>query len=60
MVDIATIDYDEILAETEMAILFLIDDEEKWIPKSQIHNDPEGSGGEVEVSEWFAIKEELV
>lgn len=56
----ATIDYDEIVAETEMAILFLIGDEEKWIPRSQIHNDPDGPDGEVEVSEWFAIKEELV
>ena len=46
-----------------MAVLFQVWEETPfWIPKSQIHNECEleEDGGEVEVSEWFAIQEGLV
>lgn len=54
--------------ETEKAILVRLDDEEtdRWIPKSQLHEDSEvfnelnHSDGDVVVKLWFAEKEGLV
>lgn len=54
-----TLIFDEILHETDNAILFDFGGEEAWIPKSQIHNDPYNDGSEVEVSAWFVEKEGL-
>lgn len=50
-------------AETRKAILVQIDDEEYWIPKSQVEDDSEvyqsGDEGELVVTSWFAEKEGL-
>lgn len=52
------------LAETSAAIFVCIEDEERWIPKSCIRHNEDGLGEydvfDLEVVEWFAIKEELV
>lgn len=44
--------------ETEKAIAIVIDGQEEWIPKSQIHDDSEvwqrGQEGDLVVSEWMA------
>lgn len=48
--------HDGLLAETEKAILLLIDGDEKWIPRSQVglvYNK------HAEVSEWWVLKEGL-
>jgi len=49
-----------LIHETEKAWLFLIQDEEVWIPKSQgqweLHDDAE-SDGTLELNKWFAEKE---
>ena len=53
--------YDAIIARTEKAILFLIGDEERWVPKSLIE-DPdelEEGGGDVSIQFWFVEKEGL-
>ena len=50
-------------AETDRAILCIIENEEFWIPKSQIHDDSEvyekGQDGTLIVTEWWAKKEGL-
>lgn len=44
--------------ETDKAVLFIIEGQEEWIPKSQIHDDSEvwqgGCEGALIVTEWFA------
>ena len=50
--------YEEIVRETEKAILFKINDEEVWLPKSQIEVSEEGDNV-VEVPEWLAEKNNL-
>lgn len=50
--------------ETEKAILVMLpDNDEKWIPKSQVHDDSEvfedGNHGVLIISKWFADKEDL-
>lgn len=50
--------------ETAKALLVFIPDHgEKWIPKSQVHDDSEvyqdGDRGKIVVSAWFAEKEGL-
>ena len=47
---------------TKKAVLFIIDDEEYWVPVSQIFEDDlaeidEGVIGEINVSEWFYDRE---
>ena len=54
-----SIDYDHRVNETAKAILFLIDGEEYWIPKSVIIDDDEEESGSIEVAQWFAEKEGL-
>ena len=49
------IDFDWIVGETEMAILFLADDEELWIPRSVI-KDVWEKDQVVEIETWFAEK----
>ena len=48
--------YDKIKFVTEKAVLFDIDEEEVWIPKSVI---VEVDGDEVCVASWFAEREGL-
>ena len=49
--------------ETEKALLVLIDGEDKWIPKSVIHEDSEvwraWDEGTLAMMAWFAEKEQL-
>lgn len=52
------IEYEEQLHETDDAVLFLIDGDKVWIPKSVIEDDDEM--GTIEVATWFCEKEELV
>ncbi len=53
-----------VLRESEKAILCVVDGEEYWIPKSQIHDDSEvyedGTEGTLVVSEWIAREKNLV
>ena len=61
--DYIHLDFDEIKAETDKALLVVIDDEEYWIPLSQIADSDDYSkgdcGGTISVSEWWAKKEGL-
>jgi len=53
------IDYDEIVAESEMAICLRLDGEtEQWIPKSVMSCYP--SDGVADVAAWFAEREGLI
>ena len=57
------IDIDRIKIETDKAILVIIDDEEIWLPKSQIaydrNQDPDRVR-EIAVSEWIAEQKGLI
>lgn len=48
---------------TERALLVLIDGDEKWIPKSVIHDDSEvfeeNHNGTLVLKRWFAEKEKI-
>lgn len=50
-------------AATDKAVLCVIDDEEYWIPKNQIHEDSEvygdGHEGTLIISEWIATEKGL-
>lgn len=49
------------LRESDLAVLFDIEGEEVWVPKSLMEDWPdEDDEGEIEIPEWFAIKEGLV
>ena len=55
------IDVDEVVKETDEAILIRIEDEEMWIPTSQCEDWPdEGEAGIVTMMEWIAIEKDLV
>lgn len=51
-------------AETDLALLCIIEDKQRWIPKSVVHEDSEVSGegdsGTIIIMRWFAEKEGLV
>lgn len=55
----ATIEYDHVQAETDNSIGFVVDGELIWIPRSEIIDHDEDAKT-VEISEWLAIKKELV
>jgi len=64
MSDVHTSDNTSVKMETDKAILVLFEDgQEKWIPKSVIHDDSEvyksGTTGTLIVKRWFAENEEL-
>jgi hypothetical protein len=50
--------------ETDLALLCIIEDKQRWIPKSVVHEDSEVSGegdnGTIIIMRWFAEKEGLV
>ena len=57
------VDIDGIKIETEKAILAIIDDEEIWLPKSQIEYDTDLELDQVkvvEVTEWIAEQKGLI
>ena len=53
-----------VTAETELALLCLIDDKQHWIPKSVVDEDSEvsadGETGTIVLLRWFAEKAGLV
>ena len=57
------VEYDDILRATDKAVLVLIDDEELWLPNSQIDADYSkevGQGaGSMHVTEWIANEKGL-
>lgn len=60
-----TFEYDDVITDTELAVLFDCGDEEPvWIPRSVLENDwysdPGCGPGEVEIPLWFAEKNGLV
>jgi len=61
MVDI---DIDEVVRTTDMAILVKIDDEEIWLPKSQIKvketSISSGDASKISVVEWLAMDKGLI
>lgn len=58
-----TLAVDEVVHATGLAILFLIDGDEVWIPRSQLE-DPDaaesGGLGEVSMTEWIARQKGLL
>lgn len=61
-----TAEFEDVLCkrETGKACLCIIDGEEHWIPKSQIHDDSEvyeeGHEGRLVVTQWIAEQKGLV
>ena len=61
-----TIEIDDVTveAETDLAVLCIIDDKQVWIPKSVVHEDSEvqseGDTGTITIMRWFAEKEGFV
>jgi hypothetical protein len=61
--EVAIIDFDACVKETELAICIEIDGDSQWIPRSLIDGDPPEKGdgdGTILVALWFAEKEGLV
>lgn len=63
--EMVEIEVDEVLTERDSALLFLIDDNEIWIPKSLIdlsesEATEEGESGIVYIQRWKAEELELV
>ena len=59
--DYVTIDVDEVIRETDDAILVDLEGGKYWLPKSQLEDWPDkGEKGEVEISEWMAIEKGLI
>ena len=54
--DAVAVEHDGIMAETEKAVCFRIEDADQWVPKSQIF---EHNHAEVCLKRWFAEKESL-
>lgn len=57
------LEVDEVKAVTDQALLIVVDGDEHWLPKSQIHPDSEmdddaekGDSGSVTVTAWWAEK----
>lgn len=50
--------------ETDKALLVVLDEEEIWIPKSQIDDDSEvykaGTSGKLVITEWLAEQKKLI
>jgi len=53
------ISFDEIKAETDKAKLFIIEEEEYWIPVSQIE-DIDDENNIVYLTQWIAEQKELI
>lgn len=66
MVDFEDVEVEdvEIIAETEKAILCVIDGKQHWIPQSQVRDDSEiwkkGDKGTLVISSWIAEQRGLV
>jgi hypothetical protein len=61
-----TVEIDDVAAEaeTDLALLCIIDDKKRWIPKTVVHEDSEvsseGDTGTIVLMRWFAEREGLV
>lgn len=61
-----TVEIDDVTveAETDRALLCVIDERQRWIPKSVVHEDSEvfeqGDQGTLVLFRWFAEKEGFV
>lgn len=61
-----TVEFEDVTvkAETEKALLVVIDDEEHWIPKNQIDDDSEvyerGTSGKLVLTRWICEQKNLV
>ncbi len=53
-----TFDYEEIVVETNKAVLIKIDDEEIWFPSSQVKIDQQDQT--VYIPEWLATEKGLI
>lgn len=60
--DDETIEFDHIVSQTDLATLYSFDEEEVWIPKSQIESEEDyGDGsGCITIPHWLALEKELV
>lgn len=56
---IITIEYESIIIDRDKfdAILFMIDEEEVWLPRSEIEVDRENN--EIQLPRWLAARKEL-
>ncbi|MEE8240113.1 MAG: hypothetical protein V3R16_02495 [Nitrospirales bacterium] len=54
---VVEVDYDDELTETTGAVLFSINGNGIWIPKSQIIDQ---DGGTITIPEWLAMEEGLI
>jgi len=54
--------FDNLAWETDLAYLFKNDDDddEYWLPKSEVKTNQLAKGWEVEIPEWLAIEKGLV
>lgn len=61
--DYVTIQVERVEAETDLALLLVIDEESVWVPKSLIEEPDDYEVGnedvEVEIAEWFCKREGL-
>lgn len=57
--DVVRVYYDEMKGQTEAAVLVVIEDEEYWIPKSQIW-DADLEKQSLEMKEWLATEKGFV
>ena len=57
MTEEVEIEYDECCFRTDNALLFVIEEDEHWIPRSVIQND---DGKIITVPEWFAKERGLI
>ena len=56
--ELIEIEFDQIIRQTDMAVLACIDDKEYWLPKSQI--DFREWSNIIGIPEWLAIQKGLV
>lgn len=60
---LVSVEVEEVTAETDAAILCLIDGDEVWIPRSQIGGESdvneEGDSGSLIIPKWLAEDKEL-
>ena len=59
--DWTEIGVDKVTAETDLAILVVIDKDEHWLPKSQLEDWPDvGESGSLIIKTWLAEEREFV
>ncbi len=56
-----TLQYAEVVTETDLAILFIIAGNQVWVPKSVIiSQEGNDSGGSIDVQSWFVEKNNIL